>query len=275
MTTLASIGIHPDTTHIGFADEAYWNERRHRFRSVVCLTAKAQDYDQIEKELCYARCDAGAKIAEIKWVELTDDERKRDAISVLGAVVKLIADRKLSVDILVWHALGAHSSDAAKLREGYSSILQSSVSRSLQEPLGDSMIFYSFRVHAPDDRILADVRGDLLQHFMNTAGVESVAIERAKTALNYMVQVADLFAGMSAYSCAYADDYEAWLKIGHRSLPGGMAPSWKNRFPVIADFLAACENAGLNITLGAELRDELDSLLRQDIEPRIMMHLAK
>lgn len=275
MTTLASMGVDKSTTHIGFADEAYWNERRHRYRSVACLYAKAQDYDEIEKELCTARCEAGAKISEIKWVELTDDERRRDAEAVLNAVVKLIVGQKLKADILVWENLTTHSSAEESLQNSYSSILQNAISHSLLEPASNSKIYCSFKVHAPNDRILDGVNVGLLQFFTNAEEVESVDIDRARSALNYMVQTADLLAGMSAYSCAYANDYQAWLEIGRRSLFGSKAPSWQNRFPVIVNFLVACEIEGLGISLGDELRDRLDSKLKLDMEPRIMMHLAR
>ncbi|MCY3934722.1 MAG: hypothetical protein OXF22_09595 [Anaerolineaceae bacterium] len=274
MTTLASIGIHPDTTHIGFVDEAYWNERRHRFRSVACVSAKAQDYDEIERRLCNARCEAGAKISEIKWMELTDEERRRDAESVLKAVIEMVAERKVKVDILVWGSSQNGVSREKSLQNRYLSMIQTIALRTWHESARVSDVFWSYKIHAPSDDILQQVKEEWDQRSIVMEQVPSLDIGRAKSALNYMVQVADLFAGMSAYSCEYAREFQNWLDAGQPDEFATRAASWRNRFPFISKFVDHCQITALDLSSIDAMWNEF-ALLTPDEDSEVVVRLFR
>ena len=257
MTTLASIGFDKHTTHFGFADEANWNEGR--FRSVACLSSRTEHYDEIEQRLCTARCVAGAKISEVKWNALTDYERQRDANSVLKALVELVSEGKLRVAILVWDNNQISLKDEERLQRGYYSILHFATKAFLQESTEDPTI-WTYAIHSPDSSILGELENQLEQEFSLVEERIVINLRKAKSELNYMVQVADIVAGLSAYSCKHANDFQTWLDSGRPSHLEIEAASWENRFPLIADFQTACQGAGLEISLGDELREKLDAI---------------
>ena len=254
MTTLASLGIHRDTTHIGFADEAYWNTGK--FRSIACLSSRVADYDEIERRLCNARCVAGATASELKWNALTDHERRRDANSVLKTLVELVSEGKLRVDILVWDHTQTSLNDEERLRRGYHSILRFTTSAFLRGGTEDSTI-WTYAIHSPDNLSLEELWIQLEQDYSAEPISAPFYLKRATSALNYSVEVADIIAGLSAYSCEHASDFQTWVEYDQPGWLETEAASWENRFPVIADLQIACQGAGLELSLGDQLRDQL------------------
>ena len=233
------------TTHVGFADEAYWNKGR--FRSVACISARAKDYPEIEERLCMARCSAGAKVSEVKWNRLSDYERRRDAESLLLTIVDLATARKLRVDVIIWNNLDRQSLaqkrttdedlDVWNLRNMYRTLF-GFLMRRWRAQEGEKPLHWTFGTHYPDglDR-------DLLEQHTRRYGAlpgTRVDVRRAKSALNYSVQLADLLAGMGAYSHDSWQDYGIWLRQGKpRNFTVGARNS-RHRFPVLDAFLERC-----------------------------------
>ena len=270
MTTLASLGIHRDTTHIGFADEAYWNAGR--FRSIACLSSRVADYDEIERRLCNARCVAGATASELKWNALTDHERRRDANSVLKTLVELVSEGKLRVDILVWDHNQISLNDEERLQRGYHSILRFTTSAFLRESMEEATI-WTYAIHSPGNGVLEGLGSQLNHEFSLAEEQIVIALRKAKSELNYTLQVSDIVAGLSAYSCEHAPDFQTWLDIGRPDTLETEAASWENRFPIIAEFETVCRDAGLGIALGDQLRERFVALA-PDEEAKVIVSLT-
>lgn len=237
------------TTHVGFADEAYWN--RGNFRSVACVSAHIESYQEIERRLCMARCQAGAKVSEIKWSELNDYERQRDADSVPKAIVELAENRKLRIDVLIWNNLYRQSTalqhDATEganernLKNMYHSLIKFVLER-WEQVEGKQPRHWTIAAHHPDSLNRVQMEQFIRKFDIPRLSGTSVDIKRAKTALNYSVQLADLLAGLGAYSHTYWQDYELWMRLGKPRNYRGPAENARNRFPVMDAFLEQCDN---------------------------------
>ena len=243
--SLISFGFDRRTTHVGFADEAYWN--RGKFRSVACVSARARDYLDIERRLCIARCAAGARVSEIKWSELNDYERQRDAESVLRAIVELAIARKLRIDVVIWNNLDREDLARARdtdeevdvwnLRNMYRTLF-GFLMRRWQALEGARPVHWTFGTHYP-----AGLNRDLLEQQTRVSGASPgtrVDIQRAKSALNYSVQLADLLAGLGTYSHSNWEDYGIWLRQDKPRDLTLTARNARHRFPVMDAFINRC-----------------------------------
>ena len=254
---MSIFNFHKDTTHVGFADEAYWDQGE--FRAVACVSARLdnKDYHEVERRLCASRCDAGAIVSEIKWSELNDHRRQRDAESVLEATVSLAVNRKLHVDVLVWDERGRTHLDRLRDRSGNREtmhlqmmyrILFSRVISRWRTAEGSVAPFWTL---APDRHSGLDfpaLQREVRSH-TETAVPSTIEVKDVKESLNYSIQLADLLAGLAAYSHQNSDDYEVWLRLGkqpHLQLP---APQWRNRFPLLEHFSQLCKVYDLGPTM--------------------------
>ena len=236
------------TTHVGFADEAYWNVGD--FRSVACVSARADDYPEIEQRLCMARCRAEAIASEIKWQSLRNNARQRDADSVLKTIIELADEEKLRVDVFIWNNLDRltlvqnRSKDEGhaiwNLRIMYQKLFGSIINRwqaidDLVEP------FWTFAIDKHEELNQRRLERDVNRYEVPPGGNTQVNIREAKPTLNYSVQLADLFAGMGAYSHSNCEDYDIWMQ---QEMPQDFsfeASKWRNRFPVINAFTELCD----------------------------------
>ncbi len=233
------------TTHVGFADEAYWNDGL--FRSVACISARVEDYPEIEQRFCMARCTAGAKVSEVKWSGLNDHDRRREAEALLLTTVDLATARKLRIDVIIWNHLERQALAKRRntdegvaiwnLRNMYRTLFGFVLKR-WRATEGTGPLHWTFGTHYPEGLN----RNMLEQHTRRFGALPGtrVDIRRAKSMLNYSVQLADLLAGMGAYSHDAAEDYRLWLQQGKpRSFRLG-ARNARDRFPVLDAFHGRC-----------------------------------
>ncbi|MCY4526284.1 MAG: hypothetical protein OXB89_06725, partial [Anaerolineaceae bacterium] len=103
---------------------------------------------------------------------------------------------------------------------------------------GERPLHWTFGTHYPHG-----LNRNLLEQHTRQFGAlpgTRVDVRRAKSALNYSVQLADLLAGMGAYSHDAWQDYVIWLRQGK---PRSFRPGAKNardRFPVLDAFHGRC-----------------------------------
>ncbi|MCY4022282.1 MAG: hypothetical protein OXF32_02420 [Anaerolineaceae bacterium] len=253
--SLQSIGLDKRTTHVGFADEAYWS--RGEYRAVACVSARRGDYREVERRLCASRCDAGAIVSEIKWKDLNNNRRQRDAASVLEAAVSLAANRELHIDVLVWNQQarnfmnrlrgGRGKRNSMHLQMMYGSLFLRVISR-WRTAEGSVAPFWTL---APDRHTGLDFPAlqNEIRGSMETAVHSTIEVRDIKESLNYSIQLADLLAGMAAFSHQYSDDYETWLGLGKQLDLRLTAPQWSTRFPLLDLFSRLCQASDLGPTM--------------------------
>ena len=243
------------TTHVGFADEAYWNQKE--FRAVACVSARRKDYHEVERRLCASRCDAGALVSEVKWADTRTRDRQRDAASVLETAVDLAASRKLHIDVLVWNGQGRNYLDRFSTAPGNRETMHlqmmyrflfSGVIAHWHQTENTVAPHWTF---APDRQEGVDFPAVQQDLYLDPAfpGGAVVNVINDEPALNYSLQLADLLAGLAAYSHQCSDEYGVWLR--QRNLPGQQlyAAQWRTRFPILDRFLQHCQANELGPTM--------------------------
>lgn len=245
-----------ETTHVGFADEAYWNNQV-EFRAVACVSARADNYQEIERRICAARCGAGAIASEIKWSGIRTRDRLRDADAALQTILELARERKLRLDVLVWDERGRDFLDQLPGREEnrelmhlqfmYRYLFSQVVSR-WRSVEGETAPYWTFAPDRHDGMDFPILQRNIRQEvtFFHNSQVD---VKDVKENLNYSIQLADLLAGMSAYSHENWEDFDIWLrqdKLHDRKL---YARQWRNRFPLLEHFSQLCQVYDLGPTV--------------------------
>lgn len=254
---MSIFNFHRDTTHVGFADEAYWN--RGEYRAVACVSARLDNdnYHQVERRLCASRCDAGAIVSEIKWSDTRTRDRQRDAAAALDTIVSLASERKLRLDVLIWDERICNSLDqllgirdnreVTHLQLMYRSLFSQVLAR-WRAAEGSAAQFWTF---APDRHTGLDFRTlqREIRQDAETALETAIEVRDVKNTLNYSIQLADLLAGLVAYSHSNSEDYEIWLRQGKQQQLGLLAPQWQHRFPLLDSFARQCYHSNLGVSL--------------------------
>lgn len=244
-----------ETTHVGFADEAYWN--RGEFRAVACVSARVDDYHEIEKRLCGSRCAAGAIASEIKWSGVRTRYRQRDADAALQTILELATERKLRLDVLVWdkrardfldQTFGIRQNRALMhLQIMYRSLFSQVVSRWRSDE-GTSAPYWTFAPDRHDGIDFPIMQRDIRREVILSHG-SLIDVKDVKESLNYSIQLADLLAGMSAYSHENWEDFEIWLGQDKSHDQNLYASQWRTRFPILDRFTRLCQGKELGPTL--------------------------
>lgn len=256
---MSIFGFHRDTTHVGFTDEAYWN--RGEYRAVACVSARLDnnDYHEVERRLCASRCDAGAIVSEIKWSDTRTRDRQRDAAAALDTIIALASEGRLRLDVLVWDERGRESLDNFFDRKGnreefhlrfmYRSLFSQVLSR-WKSVEGPTLPFWTF---APDQHtgiefltLQRETRQDAKLTF-NTA--IDIDVRDVRGTVNYSVQLADLLAGLTAWSHQSSGDYEIWRQQDNSGDRRLYATQWRTRFPILDQFLQLCQANDLGPTI--------------------------
>jgi hypothetical protein len=85
-------------THVGFADESYWNIGR--YRSLGLVTASVELVDRLQGDLKRLLDESG--VAEFKWKNLDGAKERFAAIKMCKFAIENALARKLRVDVLIW-----------------------------------------------------------------------------------------------------------------------------------------------------------------------------
>ena len=257
---MSIFNFHKDTTHVGFADESYWNQGE--FRAVACVSARLDNnnYHEIERRLCASRCDAGAIVSEIKWSELNGNRRQRDAASVLEAAVDLSASRELHIDVLVWNGQARDHLDRLRAGRGnrevihlqmmYRFLFLQVISR-WRRVEGATAPFWTL---APDRHTGLDFPA-LQREVRRDAEIAvdtTIEVKDVKETLNYSIQLADLLAGMAAYSHENWEYYGIWSRRGKQPNLQLPVSQWPTRFPLLDQFTQQCQDSDLGLTILSE-----------------------
>lgn len=268
--TAARVSHH---TRVAFADKSSYNFGR--FRSLALITAARDQVDALTSEA--ASLLASSSVREMKWAQLRSARERFAADKLLAWAVEAAVDRRLTIDALVWdthdtrhHVLGRD--DVANLHRMYYRLLSSALRRSefrgavwILRPDHNSVMDWT-SVHdvlhnaglgspsQPD--LLSSVR--LWRRATRQHLIE--AIEPADSAATPLVQLADLVAGLSAYSHDRYPAYETWCRDEKEKLqpalfpletssPVNLTAADRQRCPVLHALDARCKDRKLGVSL--------------------------
>ena len=206
-------------THDGFSDESSWN--LNRYRSIGLVTAPTGIADTAGKTLSLALEESGVR--EFAWKDLTTAKRRFAAEKIVDHVVGLASPGRLRVDVLIWDTHDARHripgrDDTANLARMYYHLM-ANVMRD-RWPRDASWIQHVDERTDIDwtelEQCLAgrtrrereEAQAELIS---NTATYRpSLIVEQASSDEHVLIQAADLFAGMAAFSWNEARRHVEW-----------------------------------------------------------------
>ena len=188
---------------------------------------------------------------------MKDNRRQRDAASVFKSTVRLAASQKLHIDVLVWDERGRTHLDRLRDTPGNRETMHLQLmyrflfSRVITRWRSADPTVIPHWTFAPDRQEGVDF--DAVEMELNLdptlPGGALANVVNVKSALNYSLQLADLLAGLVAWSHQNSDVYETWLRLGKRPDLQLPATQWRNRFPLLEHFSQLCKVYDLGPTM--------------------------
>lgn len=220
-------------THVAYSDESY--QTGSRYRSIAVITLNAASEKTIT--LSFGEILQNSGVREFKWERLRQARERFAALKMLDKAIELAAQQRLRIDTLIWdtydhrHQVPARD-DVANLQRMYYHLFKNVLQR--RWPKGST-----WRL-CPDENTALDWA--TIQDYLDTAGAgfrvdgdlfsggfrlrlqrdfSVLQISEACSAETPLCQLADLFAGLGAFSYSAYDRYESWLSTQSGQIPLG------------------------------------------------------
>jgi hypothetical protein len=229
-----------------YSDESSYNYGAVRGAGAVSL--RLADAARLGGELAALLRASGVR--ELKWEKVRTARMAFAARKALDWTLDRALGGELWIETLTWDVTTATASRARRpalrrLREAYTALLASVIARHASHTEGGGQSC-NWRI-VPDEQTAmpwALVRGALPQ---------SAEITPERSAAQPLIQLADLFTGLAAYSRAVYDVYERWLCVPDQDTPNGITEyargSQRYRFALLDDFYTTCVRSLPGISL--------------------------
>jgi hypothetical protein len=231
-----------EVTHYAFSDEAYY--RGSRFRSIALISLEQQNFDSIQAELTSLL--AQSCISEFKWSGLGGARERFAAIKLIDKTIILSLDKLLRVDVLIWDIKDSrhdikNRDDLANLQRMYYHLFDSTLrirwpSESTWELFPDeqSIIDWStmediLQVSGRDFRLDKDIFSSNQFRYNLFSDYQILRIEELESHSSPLVQLADLFAGLGAYSHSSYEKFLEWKREESAQIPMGLFEKARNK----------------------------------------------
>lgn len=211
-------------THIAFSDESRWNIGRYRSISVVSM--RADHHREVEEFLERLFKQERSTAREFKWSGRWHKPRVQLAKSLVDAVLRDAARDQLRVDTITWDMQDARHRDLAVDDVENFGVMYFQVMKHVLLRRWPRDAVWALR---PDQKRGFD--GEALDRVLTSTAARLRTLEspgRAITRVSSVspvisseyrtVQVADLFAGMAAFSWEYGDEHRQWRRSRNASL---------------------------------------------------------
>lgn len=257
-------------THIAYSDESY--QTGSRYRSIAVITLKAACEKAIT--LSFKELLQESNNREFKWERLRQSRERFAALKMLDKTIELSMQESLRVDTLIWdthdhrHQVPGRD-DVANLQRMYYHLFKNVLQR--RWPAGSTWQLY------PDENTALDWM--TVQDYLDTAGFEikvegdlllgsfRLRLERDFSVLQIseacssdtpLCQLADLFAGLGAFSYSAYGRYESWLRaqsgqmildLGFDDAESEPSKSDRERFTIMKHLDDQCKKRKLRVGL--------------------------
>lgn len=211
--------MQPKPTHYGFGDESHWNQGRYRTLSIVTLPATvAPTVSEGIRTIASANA-----VDEFAWKGVRTRSRQKLAQELCEFALDNVRERAMRINTLIWDTHDSRHDvrgrdDAENLARMYYQVMKDVVVKRWPTDA-------QWKMHV-DERADIDWRilRDSVYHGVRKAkrtrqldlgrGIEierqGVDIVEAKSSVEPLVQLADLFAGLGAFSWNRAESYWQW-----------------------------------------------------------------
>jgi hypothetical protein len=216
-------------THVSFSDESNWNSGR--FRSIGMLSASRSDALSLHYEL--STLLSQSQVKELKWNKIRTAKYRFASQKVIDSCARSLSDGRLKIDILIWDSQDYRHSVRnpdlkANLQIMYYHLFRNVMSR--RWPAG------CIWRHIPDEHVSMnwDTLGSYLsvkdtqdmeepsfridEHSSESFGssikrlFKIAEITECHAQEMCLTQLADLFAGMGAFSREKFNEYRSWKR---------------------------------------------------------------
>ncbi len=194
------MNIDDGVTHLAFADEAYRNQAR--YRSVACVSMPVGLYKANSEAIRASRTID----RELKWSKINGHDRLRDIEAVFAHVVELSVRKEIRVDVLRWDTADSrhdirHRDDDANQNNMYRMLFCDVFGKRW----GGSEQHWALFVDEQGLRSPEFMEMDLQFNRNLQATVREILSDH-----ELFVQVADIFAGIGAFSWRKYEEFQIW-----------------------------------------------------------------
>jgi len=256
--------------HVAYADESYYTDKR--FRSIAVATLESSNMEAFSKTFRALLEDSS--IAEFKWSKLRQARERFAAIKFIDETIKLAANQQLRVDILIWDTCDSRHhihgrDDTANLQRMYYHLFKNVLLRrwpsqstwSLFPDENSALDWETVQDYLDTTSVSIEVAQSLFDNepfrFRLSRDFQIVQIEEVSSKLESVCQVADLFAGLGAYSHTAFSRYSRWLDSKNGQLPLGLdsqqilvlSNSERERFRVMKYLDDKCKRCRFHVSL--------------------------
>jgi hypothetical protein len=218
-----------------YSDESSYNYGA--VRGVGAVSLRLDDTERLSAALAGLLHASGLR--ELKWEKVRTARTAFAAEKALSWALDRALDGELWIETLNWEVTSAAASRARRpalthLRDGYAALLTSVIAR---------------HTHSAEQSkswlILPDEQTAIPWTRMKSVLPQAAEITPARSQMQPMIQLADLFAGLAIFSRAAYDAYERWLCIPDwfaraATTAGAAHGSSAYRFALLDGFYAAC-----------------------------------
>jgi hypothetical protein len=226
-----------DADWVIYSDESSYNYGAVRGAGAVSL--RLDDAARLGDELAALLRASGVR--ELKWEKVRTARMAFAARKALTWALDHALDGELWIETLTWDVTTAGASRArrpvmARLRDAYTALLASVIARHTGHTEGGES--------SRNWRIVPDEQIAMPWALIREALPQSAEITPKRSAAEPLIQLADLFTGVAAYSRAAYDVYERWLCLPDQDTPVGITESARGsqayRFALLDDFYTTC-----------------------------------
>ncbi|HEU5441486.1 MAG TPA: hypothetical protein VFU88_19535 [Ktedonobacterales bacterium] len=224
-------------THFAFTDETQYNVGP--VRGLGMVSAPAGEVAALAAELGALSGSSG--VGELKWEKVRSAKGRYAAEQALRWALERACEGRLRVDTLTWGAdVARHDQQPlphrARLEHMYRRLLGEILPRCW--PAGSR-----FAVH-PDEQ------GALRWQMLARGLTQIVALEPRRSVAEPLIQLADLFVGLAAFSRQAYATYDRWLALTHaHAAQTELSASDRVRCRLLDDFFLECKLRGLGVSL--------------------------
>jgi hypothetical protein len=260
-------------THVSFSDESNWNSGR--YRSIGMLSAARADALALHQETSRLLRESG--VDELKWKKIRTAKYRFAAQKLIDVCVKAISDGHLRIDVLVWDSQDSRHAIRNPDVEANLQIMYFHLFKNVMSRRWPSACVWR---HIPDEHV--GVKWETLQSCLSAkdslpvselaldggsppsesfgASIKRIfkvaEITECRSQEMSLTQVADMLAGMGAFSRERFAEYRAWKRsagysetlfdAAPRSDP---TPGRLEKFQVLSHFESTMEQLALPVAL--------------------------
>lgn len=232
------------TDYFAFTDES--NHSDGDYRSIALLEVHEDLIWEVQsKFLSILNKYNIKKITSFKWKKIQNKNKSNALNELLKYLFLLLEEEQIKIEIIIWNIHDSRHEitgrdDSKNLSYMYDKLIKDFVKRNLKDY--DHLYIYSDQIDSIDWNELEEIifNQDIeiktyIESFDIIVGSKKVHIQESTTKDDPLIQIADIFAGLTKSSFLDYDRYEIWLTPGQQTLfgpPKKISNRDKYRFPI-------------------------------------------